>query len=143
MNQLLQLATPAGPSDVWRALTSPELTARYLYGMEATSSWRAGAPLRLAGPGEAMVTGEVLAAAAPQRLSYSLQAGHGHPATYVTWEIYAANGGSVVRLYVDEPDDLTSEGPDPEAAAAWAEVLDRLAAVLAPASAERLGPSFR
>ena len=143
MNELLELAAPIAPSDVWRALTSPQMTARFLYGMAATSSWRPGASLRLAGPDGALLVGEVLAAAEPHRLSYSLQAGDGQPATYVTWEIWAAAGGSLVRLSVDEADDVTSQGPDPEATAAWAEVLDRLAAVLAPASAQRSGPASR
>ena len=143
MNQLLQLATPAGPSEVWRALTSPEVTARYLYGMAATSSWQPGAPLRLAGPGGAVLVGEVLAAAEPHRLSYALQAGDGHPTTYVTWEVSAAVGGSLVRLSVDEPDDLTSQGPGPEAADAWSGVLDGLAAVLVPTGVERTWPSSR
>ena len=143
MNELLQLAAPVAPSDVWRALTSPQMTARYLYGMAATSSWRQGAPLRLAGPGGAVLVGEVLAAAEPHRLSYSLQAGEGQPATYVTWEIWAAAGGSLVRLSVDEPDDVVPQGPDPEAAVAWGEVLAGLAAVLAPASVQRSGPASR
>ena len=143
MNELLQLTTPAPPSEVWRALTSPEVTARYLYGMAATSSWRPGDGLRLAGQGGAVLVGEVLAAAEPHRLSYAFQAGEGQPATYVTWEIWAAGAGSLVRLWVDEPDDLTSPGPGAEAAAAWTDVLDGLAAVLVPAPVKRTGPSYR
>ena len=143
MNQLLELATPAPPSEVWRALTSPEVTARYLYGMAATSSWRPGDPLRLAGPGGAVLVGEVLAAAEPHRLSYSLQAGDGQPTTYVTWEVSATVRGSLLRLSVDDPDDLTSEAPEPDGAAAWSGVLDGLAAVLVGAGVDRTGQSIR
>jgi uncharacterized protein YndB with AHSA1/START domain len=142
-NDQLQLNTPASPRDVWRALTSPELTARYLYGMAATSSWLPGAPLRLAGNDGAELTGEVLSAAEPRRLSYSLQAGNGQPSTYVTWEISDVGSGSLIRLYVDEPDDLTAGRLDLEAAAAWAGVLSGLKDVLASASIEPAGPSCR
>lgn len=134
MHQFLQLTTPAGARQVWKALTSPYVTPRYLYGLAATSAWRPGAPVTFTGPGGAELVGEVLASAEPHRLSYFLSAGDGQPSTYVTWEILAAPNGSVVRLTIDEPDDLTSEGPGPEAEAAWSEVIARLGAVLGAAA---------
>jgi uncharacterized protein YndB with AHSA1/START domain len=143
MNHQLQLLTTAPPGEVWRALTSSELTARYLYGMAAASTWSPGSCLRLTGPGGTELSGEILAAAAPHRLSYSLQAGDDQPSTYVTWEVWGATTGSVVRLYVDEPDDLTSGGPGEEAADAWAGVLAGLEAVLDPSHLEQAGPALR
>lgn len=144
MHQFLQLTTPASPGQVWAALTSPELTPRYLYGLAATSTWHAGAPVAFDLPGVTALAGEVLAAAEPHRLSYSMQAGEGQPSTYVTWEVSSAGEGSVVRLSVDEPDDLTAEGPAPEAAAAWARVMEALAGMWAVTRlADEGTPHFR
>lgn len=94
------------------------------------------APVAFDLPGAAALAGEVLAAAEPHRLSYSVQAGEGQPSTYVTWEVSGAgDGGSVVRLSVNEPDDLTADGPAPEAATAWSQVVEALASVLVTAPA--------
>ena len=136
--QMFRFATDAGSHDVWAALTRPDLTPRYLYGLAARSEWRPGATVTFTGEA-ATLTGEVLAAEEPRRLSYSLRAaGEGQPETYVTWEIVDAEppapgrsglGGTVVRLYVDEPDG------DAGAEAAWLRVMARLESVLAGAEA--------
>ena len=60
------------------------------------------------------LTGEVLIAQEPRRLSYSLQAGQGQPATYVTWAIPGTSTGCVVRLYVDEPGEPVGSEADLE-----------------------------
>jgi hypothetical protein len=51
-----------------------------------------------------VLTGEVLFAECPHRLSYVLSAGAGHPGAYVTWEVRAGRGDATVRLCVDEAD---------------------------------------
>lgn len=122
--QLLRFATGAAPDRVWHALT----TARYLYGMAPVSEWRAGAPVRFTGEGVAL-SGEVLTAEEPHRLSYSLRAEDGQPETYVTWEILGDGTGSTVLLFVDEPG-------EPEVEPAWEEVVARLESVLAGTGAE-------
>ncbi|MFP5317165.1 MAG: SRPBCC domain-containing protein [Acidimicrobiia bacterium] len=126
---------PAPPHDVWKAVTSPYVTSRLYFGMAATSSWRAGSPIVVepaAGPSDAAssaagrLSGEVLRAVPPRRLSFTLGAGDGQPATYVTWDISAGDGGSRVRLVVDEP----AGGADEEGAQAWGTVFASLQAVL-------------
>ena len=125
--RLFRFATDAGPDRVWAALT----TARYLYGMAPSSEWRPGAAVAFAGEGTAL-SGEVLAAEKPHRLSYSLRAGDGQPDTYVTWDILGDGAGSVVLLFVDEPG-------EPEVEPAWLEVVTRLESALASRGAtERL-----
>ncbi len=126
-SEVFRFATDAGPDRVWAALTRPELTPRYLYGLVASSEWRPGTAVVFAGEGVTL-SGEVLAAEAPRRLSYSVHAGDGQPETYVTWEIVGDGSGSVVRLYVDEPGE-----PDAgvETESAWLRVVAGLESVLA------------
>lgn len=137
MTNVYQLTTASGPDRVWAALTDPELTARYLQGLAATSSWRPGAPVtfRL---GRHTLSGEVLATEPPRRLSYTVGVGDDQPSTYVTWEVAATGTGSAIRLYVDDPDQPLTAGFDPEAAAVWSDVVRRLADVLAAPATRRL-----
>ena len=121
--QVFSFATPAGPDLVWAALTRPALTATYLYGFAVESEWRPGATVSFVGPAGSL-SGQVLAAEEPGRLSYSVRADEGQPEAYVTWEVLGDAGGTVVRLYVDEPGEAAVE-------TAWAEVVARLESVLA------------
>ena len=49
------------------------------------------------------LTGEVLAAERPRRLSYTLDDPPGSPSVYVTWELRRTGDGTIIRLNVDEP----------------------------------------
>ena len=113
---------------MWLALTRPALTATYLYGLAARSDWRPGSPITFSTGEGSPLTGEVLAAHEPLRLSYSLSAGDSQPVTYLTWEIVEEGRGSVVRLYVDEREALDG---DSETDATWSRVMARLGSVLA------------
>ncbi len=129
--ELFRFTTAAGPEAVWQTLTSPESTPRYFHGLSLRSDWRAGSSVTARGRGWKLV-GEVLAVAEPRRLSFTLAADDDQPETFVTWEIHrdddaSANPGSIVRLYVDEPDG----GADTESA--WLPVISALQAVLAEA----------
>jgi uncharacterized protein YndB with AHSA1/START domain len=134
--QLFRFTTGAQPEQVWLALTRPALTATYLYGLAAHSEWRPGAPITFTG-GRSTIAGEVLAAQEPLRLSYSLSAGDGQPTTYVTWEIVEEPGGSVVRLYVDEPATAPAPDGDDQMEDPWGRVVARLESVLASVGAHR------
>ncbi|HEX2118712.1 MAG TPA: SRPBCC domain-containing protein [Acidimicrobiales bacterium] len=135
--QLFRFATRARPEQVWVALTRPALTATYLYGLAAHSDWRAGSPIAFTSGAGSTVTGEVLAVEEPRRLSYSLAAGDGQPATYVTWEVVEEDGITVVRLYVDEPGASTRPGADAETEATWLRAVARLESVLASVGADQ------
>ena len=125
-SQLYRFASGAAADRVWTALT----TAGYLHGLAPSSDWRAGSPVVFAAEG-ATLSGEVLAAEEPRRLSYSLRVEDGQSETYVTWEVMGERGGSVVLLFVDEPG-------EPEVGPGWEEVLARLESLLAgTAAAER------
>ena len=57
------------PERLWEALTSPEFTKRYWFGMHAESDWQAGASWRLMFPdGRVADSGEIVEAERPRRL---------------------------------------------------------------------------
>lgn len=57
------------PERLWSALTSPEFTMQYWFGMRSESDWTAGSPWRLVYPdGRVADTGEIIEAERPKRL---------------------------------------------------------------------------
>jgi uncharacterized protein YndB with AHSA1/START domain len=57
------------PERLWTALTSPEWTRQYWFGMNQESNWQPGAPWRLVFPdGRIADTGEILEIDPPRRL---------------------------------------------------------------------------
>ncbi|MEA2901225.1 MAG: hypothetical protein QOH36_1112 [Actinomycetota bacterium] len=124
--ELFRFTTAAGPDAVWRTLTSPALTTRYFHGLALESDWQPGSPVTARSRSGRLV-GEVLAVAEHRRLSFTLAADHDQPETFVTWEIHDAEVGSIIRLYVDEPDG------DDETEVTWLPVISALQAVLADA----------
>jgi uncharacterized protein YndB with AHSA1/START domain len=126
--ELFRFTTTAGPEAVWRTLTSSQSTPRYFHGLSLRSDWRPGSAVTARGRGWRLV-GEVLAVAEPRRLSFTLAADGDQPETFVTWEVHRVDdgspeAGSIVRLYVDEPDG----GDDTESA--WLPVVSALQSVL-------------
>lgn len=133
--ELFRFTTDATPGAVWRTLTHPELTARYFHGFRLESDWRPGSTVT-ARSAAGSLAGEVLAVHEPRRLSFTLAAADDQPETFVTWELHDGEPGSIVRLYVDEPE------ADADTAPVWLPVVTALQAVLsdAPASAEAPAP---
>ena len=95
--------TSANPECVWDALTATDLPLDYLHGITVKSDWQPGAKVTLALTGQWRLTGEVLAAERPHRLSYTLDDPPGSPGVYVTWELRGTGDGTIIRLNVDEP----------------------------------------
>src|SRR5215470_5140774 len=98
----------ADPGLVWTALTDPDQTAAYLYGLAARSSWVPGDPIEVRHDGRAAAIGQVLHARRQERLCYLLQAGPGDPPAYLTWLLRPAPGGCTVRLEIDQVDHADS-----------------------------------
>jgi uncharacterized protein YndB with AHSA1/START domain len=94
----------ADPGLVWTALTSPDQTAAYLYGLAAHSTWVPGDRIEFRLNGCVKAIGSVLHARGQERLSYLIQAGPGDPPVYLTWRLRPVSGGCVVRLEIDEVD---------------------------------------
>jgi uncharacterized protein YndB with AHSA1/START domain len=59
----------ATPERLWTALTTPEFTKQYWFGMHCESEWQAGSPWRLMfQDGRVADTGEIIEADRPKRL---------------------------------------------------------------------------
>ena len=92
------------PDQLWEALTNPEFTKQYWFGIAVTSDWRVGSPVSHMKSGEAIVDGEVLAADPPKFLSYTFREVKGdashEPASKVTISIEPRPGTDTVQLTI-------------------------------------------
>ena len=60
------------PEQLWAALTNPEFTTKYWFGMHPETDWKAGSPWRLVFPdGRVADTGEIVEVDPPKRLVLS------------------------------------------------------------------------
>ena len=121
--------TSARPELAWTALTDADQTAAYLYGLAAHSTWIPGAPIGFCLGNRTELTGRVLHAQRPERLSYVLQSAPHDPPTYLTWLIRQAPGGCTIRLEIDEVDSADSRE---DAEDAWLPVLAALQHLVNP-----------
>src|ERR1700693_2333875 len=119
----------AHPELAWTALTDADQTAAYLYGLAAHSTWIPGAPIGFCLGDRTELTGRVLHAQQPQRLSYVLQSAPHDPPTHLTWLIRPAPGGCTIRLEIDEVDNADSRE---DAEDVWLPVLAALQHLLNP-----------
>jgi hypothetical protein len=136
--QLFRFITPCDAESVWSFLTPRHPSRGHYYGAPVLSEWEVGSTIRigLRGEGGPAIVGEVLAAEQGVRLSHTLGDRLDKPTAYVTWTLHPSEldqGGTIVRLYVDEvdSDEALDGGDDGRAAeAAWLPVLAALQAEL-------------
>ena len=119
----------ACPGLVWAVLTDADKTAAYLHGLAAHSTWIAEAPISFRLGDRTELTGRVLHAQCPERLSYMLQSGPHDPPTYLSWLIRPAPGGCTIRLEIDEVDNADSRV---DAEDVWLPVLAALQHLVTP-----------
>jgi uncharacterized protein YndB with AHSA1/START domain len=112
-HQQFTCATSASPDKVWSALTDPEQTKAFLYGLAAHSCWQVDAAIDFRRE-QYQLQGQVMHADRPCRLSYVMAAGPEDPPTYVTWQIRSSPAGSTIRLQIDETEsaDTVEEAED-------------------------------
>lgn len=99
----------AGVSDVWQAITDPELTRKYMYNSEVISGWKTGSMIewRDADSGKVHVRGIILGIEPGKRLQtsdLSIDAGLPDiPSNYsrVTYELKEQNGTTVLTVTED------------------------------------------
>ncbi len=122
---MFQIGATGCPEQVWRVLTNPGTTRRFL-GISLQSEWAVGSRISGSLDGAPMMVGEVLFTECPARLSYMLAIDAGHPEIYVTWELRGCDSGTIVRLSLDEADSEDTE----ELEASWQPVVTALQALL-------------
>jgi uncharacterized protein YndB with AHSA1/START domain len=122
------------PEKLWDALTKPEFSRLYWFGMEVTSDWKTGSPMNYMKNGEATVQGKVLAADRPKLLAYTFREAAGdashEPPTKVTLEIEPELGTETVRLTVTHTDFVANSKHRPRIAGGWPAVLSGLKSYL-------------
>jgi uncharacterized protein YndB with AHSA1/START domain len=108
-----EIESLASPNQVWAALTTPESTQKFMFGIRLESTWRPGSPVVGRLNMGSVLQGEVLYAECPSRLSYVIADGPKQPEAYVTWEARACGDRSIVRLSVVESAPLAARRSRP------------------------------
>jgi uncharacterized protein YndB with AHSA1/START domain/ribosomal protein S18 acetylase RimI-like enzyme len=105
----------AAASQVWEAITTPQMTRRYYFGLGVDSDWRAGSPYAYrAGDGTALEEGQVVESVPGRRLrltsAWRFARAREEPPHEVTWEIEPVGERTRVRLTRSgmAPDSLSS-----------------------------------
>jgi uncharacterized protein YndB with AHSA1/START domain/GNAT superfamily N-acetyltransferase len=102
-----EIEVGAQPEEVWRAITDPQITRRYVYGCEIEGEWRPGAPWRYHGGGRTVIGGTVLEARPPHLLRLTAQdewypGAADEPPYRITWRVEPMDvGRSRVRVTFD------------------------------------------
>ena len=97
----------ATPDQVWQALTDPDMTQRYYYGMRIEGPLTTGTPYTYTGDGHVGITGDVVEAVPGKRLVTTFRAlfddnGRDEPASRVSYELEPNDAGTLLRLIHDE-----------------------------------------
>jgi len=121
-----KLLTPATPPVVWSALTCPQRTSQYLYGLSLSSGWHPGDTVEVRAPGVPDMAGRVLCVQPQQHLAYAIEDDSGST-TFLEWTVRPALRGSVVALAVHESG---APGDEDDSDEVWLTVVERLRAVL-------------
>ena len=126
-----EITLPAGPEQVWDAITNPELTKQYFYGSVVESTFEPGAPYLSASEDGSMrfAEGEILEADPPRLLRHTWRTlwveGAADEASRVTWEIEPQEDGtSKLTLVHDHLD--TAPVTAASVAGGWSYVLSGL-----------------
>lgn len=124
----------ATPEKIWEALTSPAFTKQYWFGIDVTSDWKVGSPMKYVKNGETLVDGKVLVVDRPKLLSYTFHETGGEsskePPTRVTIELEPEAGTETVRLTVTHTDFVANSKHRPNISSGWPAVLSGLKSLL-------------
>jgi uncharacterized protein YndB with AHSA1/START domain len=125
--QVYSIFIKATPEQVWDAITKPEFTQKYVYGMAVTVT-----PERY--DGGPAVQGAVLEFEPPRRLVHSWTALYdtetaAEPDSRVTWEIAAQDDGSTLLTVVHDRLDESPKTAE-SVAGGWSYILSGLKSVL-------------
>ncbi len=122
------------PEKLWDALTNPEFTRQYWFGVSVTSDWKVGSPMAYLQNGERTVEGTILEAERPRLLSYTFHDTRGEaskePPTRVTLEIEPELNTKTVRLTVTHTDFVPNSLHRPSISQGWPAVLSGLKSFL-------------
>lgn len=132
----------ASLSDVWKALTDPDLIKQYFFGTNTITDWKVGSPIKFTGEWQGKIyedKGTVLAFEPEKLIRYSYWSSmsgiEDKPENYmaVTYELASNNGskgnGGSTRIIITQeniPDEKTKEHSEEN----WKKVIDQLKKVV-------------
>ena len=129
VEKVFEIYIRATPDELWRAITDPDVRARYQFGARVESSWTPGSSYRLTHQGapRALIEGENLEVDPPRRLVQAYRAVWDDDVaaagtSRVTWEIEPV--GDSCRLTVTH--DQLRENADPHLYGGWPMILSGL-----------------
>ncbi|HEY4028428.1 MAG TPA: GNAT family N-acetyltransferase [Candidatus Dormibacteraeota bacterium] len=102
-----EIEVGAPPDQVWRAITDPEITRRYVFHCDIEGEWEPGAAWRYHRGDETLIGGTVVEARPPHLLrltarDYWYPGGDAEPPYRITWQVEpVAAGGCLVRVTFD------------------------------------------
>ncbi len=94
------------PDKLWEAITKPENTRQYFYGLAVKSDWKTGSSVQHQSPdGQAVLDGKVIEVNRGKKLVTTFsQAGFQDRPTRVTWDIQAMGEVCLLTLIHDDFD---------------------------------------
>jgi uncharacterized protein YndB with AHSA1/START domain len=123
--RIFTLYVAAGPERVWRALTEPEQTRRFYFGLAVEAEWAVGGRIAYrvpGGPDGAGLHGHLVLFERHRTLMHAVD-----DTTWITWQLAAVEPG-VCRVALTL-DSLDPEA-DPDAEEAWGRLVSDLKTVL-------------
>jgi uncharacterized protein YndB with AHSA1/START domain len=112
-NRHYAIHVAATPEMVWHALTDPQMTRKFYFGLAVESSWQPDSAISYRGPGSAVLAGTVVHVEPGRPLVHNLVTGAqtDGPQGWMTWEIEESDP-AICRVSLAH-DDLERQ-PDPE-----------------------------
>jgi uncharacterized protein YndB with AHSA1/START domain len=129
MEKLYEIYIRTTPERLWEAITTPEIRARFQFGVHVVSDWTVGSRIELSSPNAPMILGEgeVLEVDPPRRLVHTMLAlwddeVKDEGTSRVTWEIEPV--GDSCRLLLTH--DQLREGASEQIYGGWPMILSGL-----------------
>ena len=137
MTQTYHLFIRATPEQIWEAITTPEYSARYLFGALVETTAQTGTPFRYHSPDRTELWGDdtVLDADPPRRLVITYRGLYNpelaaEPPSRVTWQIEPDQQGASLLTVVHDELDHAPKTAERVAGPGWMRVLSGLKTVL-------------
>jgi DNA-binding transcriptional ArsR family regulator len=129
MEKVYEIYIHTTPEALWRAITDPEIRAKYNFGASVNSDWKVGSPMKMGvtGIGMELGEGEILEIDPPRRLVHTMQAlwsddVKAEGATRVSWDIVQVEDSCHLTVTHDQ----MREGANNEIYGGWPMILSGL-----------------
>jgi DNA-binding transcriptional ArsR family regulator len=129
MEKVYEIYIHTTPEALWRAITDPEIRAKYNFGASVNSDWKVGSPMKMGvtGIGMELGEGEILEIDPPRRLVHTMQAlwsddVKAEGATRVSWDIVQVADSCHLTVTHDQ----MREGAHSEIYGGWPMILSGL-----------------